>query len=95
MRHKEIVNEILANRRVSRDDLKVVPVCDMKRAVDMFDGVKAVNRIAKAIENKEMIVLFGDYDADGGIGTAIGLRSLKKLTDNVAAVTNNRFIEGF
>ena len=95
MRHKEIVNEILANRRVSRDDLRVVPVCDMKRAVDMFDGVKAVNRIAKAIENKEMIVLFGDYDADGGIGTAIGLRSLKKLTDNVAAATNNRFIEGF
>ena len=38
---------------------------------------KAVNRIIKAIENKEKVVIFGDYDVDGITSTTV----LKKFLE--------------
>ena len=40
---------------------------------------KAVSRIKRAIEKKEKIVVYGDYDADGICGTAILWEALFKL----------------
>lgn len=43
------------------------------------DMERAVERIFVAIEKKEKIVIFGDYDADGVTGTAILVLTLKAL----------------
>ncbi len=43
-----------------------------------FDGVSdAVKRISKAKENNEIVVVFGDYDADGICATTLLLKTLK------------------
>lgn len=43
------------------------------------DMQKAVGRIAKAIDEQENILIYGDFDADGVTSTALLLRTLKEL----------------
>ena len=51
----------------------------------MMKGMaEAVDRIIRAINSKEKIVIYGDYDVDGMTSTAIMLRSLRKLGANVS-----------
>lgn len=59
------------------------------------DAEKFVNRLMKAIESKENIVIYGDYDADGICATTIAMRALKELKANVNFFINNRFTEGY
>lgn len=47
------------------------------------DMQKAVERIVKAIDNKENILVYGDFDADGVTSTALLLRTFKELGANV------------
>ncbi|WP_163101824.1 single-stranded-DNA-specific exonuclease RecJ [Peribacillus alkalitolerans] len=55
----------------------------------------AVNRIHRAIERKELIRIFGDYDADGVSSTTVLMETLKKLNANVDFYIPNRFSEGY
>lgn len=59
------------------------------------DADKFVNRIALAIEKKEKMVVYGDYDADGICSTTIAVRALRQLGANVDYFINNRFSEGY
>lgn len=47
------------------------------------DMKKAVERIAKAIDNQEKILIYGDFDADGVTSTSLFLRTFKELEANV------------
>ena len=49
----------------------------------MKDMDKAVDRLTRAIDNHEKILIFGDYDVDGTTATALMLRYLKKQNANV------------
>lgn len=55
----------------------------------------AVNRIIKAIENKENITIYGDYDVDGITSITV----LKSFLNDIGVETNtyipNRLIEGY
>lgn len=55
----------------------------------------AVNRIHQAIENKEPILIFGDYDADGVTSTSVMMLTLKELGAIVDFYIPNRFTEGY
>lgn len=59
------------------------------------DMEKAVKRILKAIEGKEKIVVYGDYDADGVCASAIMVSILKKLGAKVNIYIPYREKEGY
>jgi single-stranded-DNA-specific exonuclease len=61
----------------------------------MKDMDKAVERIGRAIDNQERIVIFGDYDVDGISGTAIMVNTLKKLGANVTYRLPHRVHDGY
>lgn len=54
-----------------------------------------VERIKKAIKNKERILVFGDYDVDGISATAIMLKTLKILDTNAKFYLPNRYVDGY
>ena len=58
------------------------------------DMVKAVNRLYEAIAQKELITVFGDYDADGVCAAAILTTVLEKLGAQVKAYLPHREKEG-
>ncbi len=63
--------------------------------IDEKESQKAVKRLQKAIENKEHIVVYGDYDADGVCATAILWQTLYKYTKTVTPFLPDRFVDGY
>ncbi|MGE6629108.1 single-stranded-DNA-specific exonuclease RecJ [Bacillus sp. NPDC077027] len=62
----------------------------------LLKGMKeAVDRINKAIEEQESIVIFGDYDADGVTSTSVLLHTLKERSAKVDFYIPDRFKEGY
>lgn len=61
----------------------------------MHDMEKAVQRIQNAIENGELIYIFGDYDADGITSTTILNETLEMLGAQVSYYLPNRFKDGY
>ncbi len=59
------------------------------------DMRKAVERIVRAIEREEHILIHGDYDTDGITGVALLYRNLRKLGVAVDYYIPNRLIEGY
>lgn len=55
----------------------------------------AVKRIREAIERKEPILIFGDYDADGVSSTSVLMITLRDLGADVQFYIPNRFTEGY
>jgi single-stranded-DNA-specific exonuclease len=59
-------------------------------------GMKpAVVRIQQAIDNNELIAIYGDYDVDGVTATALLVLALRSLGGNVMPYIPNRFDEGY
>ena len=56
---------------------------------------EAVERIFKAIDAKEKILVWGDYDVDGTTGTVLLRKTLKILGGETAFHVPNRFTEGY
>jgi single-stranded-DNA-specific exonuclease len=61
----------------------------------MADLEAATARIARALRNKERIVVFGDYDCDGITATAILTEALTSLGGEVRPELANRFAGGY
>ena len=61
----------------------------------MPDMKLAVNRILKAIENKEKIIIYGDYDADGITSITVLKSFFKDLGIEVDSYIPNRLEEGY
>jgi len=56
---------------------------------------KAVDRIYQAINNKEKILIYGDYDADGVSSTFVLYEILKKLGARIETYLPDRELEGY
>ena len=59
------------------------------------DMDKAVSIVRKAIENKDRIFIYGDYDADGIMSTSIVVKSLLKLGIIPSFYIPNRYNDGY
>ena len=68
---------------------------DFRNPFQMPDMEKAVERIIKAIENKEKIVVYGDYDVDGITSSSILKRFMKDRGIDIGVYIPNRLDEGY
>jgi single-stranded-DNA-specific exonuclease len=101
--HKASISKLLAQILVSRgiktpDDIKVFLSPKREQLHDPFmlpDMEKAVERIKKAARDRETVLIFGDYDADGITSTSILLEVLTSLGINVIFYIPDRIAEGY
>ncbi len=61
----------------------------------MKDMDLAIERIGKAIQNNENILIYGDYDVDGTTSVALVYSFLKEFYPNVGFYVPDRYSEGY
>ncbi len=61
----------------------------------MKDMKSATDRIKEAINNKEKILIYGDYDVDGVASTALLTNFLRQRTNNIFPYIPDRGTEGY
>ena len=67
----------------------------LRNPFDMADMMKGVERIKKALDEKEKITVYGDYDVDGVTSVCTLYLYLKSLGANVEYYIPNRSGEGY
>ena len=88
---------ILANRGITEEKARVFlePTRnDFHDPFNMPDMDKAVERILKAKENKEKVIIYGDYDVDGITSITVLKSFLKDIGIEAAEYIPNRLNEG-
>lgn len=68
---------------------------DLHNTYLLQDVEKGVQLIKRAIQEQQIIVVYGDYDADGTMGCVVLVRALRQLGARVIHFTNDRFKEGY
>lgn len=99
----DIINKLLKNRDINTkkeigDFLNPVNPSDIKikeLGIDKESLQKIIKRLLVAKKNKEKIVIYGDYDADGICSTAILWEAMYKLGFDVLPFIPNRFTDGY
>jgi single-stranded-DNA-specific exonuclease len=94
----ELFRHVLYNRgvrdiRSAQIYLEALPPKDSP--FNLLGVPEAVNRILWAIDNREKIAVYGDYDVDGVTATALLCEVLTMLGANVRSHIPNRFDEGY
>ncbi len=102
IKSKYNVSEIMAKLLISRniefeeiDGFLNGNIEDFKDPYGIKDMEKIVERIDKAISNKEKICIYGDYDVDGITSITIMYKFLTKLGADVMYYLPDRLIEGY
>ena len=93
-----LIATILANRDINIEDIETFlkPTrTDFHNPFEMPDMEKAVERIIKAIDNKEKIVIYGDYDVDGITSITVLKSFFKDMGIDVGYYIPNRLDEGY
>ena len=92
----KLLATILANREIEDIKTYLEPTRhDFHNPYEMPDMEKAVDRILKAIDNKEKIIIFGDYDVDGITSITVLKSFFKDLGVDVGEYIPNRLNEGY
>ena len=90
---------LLANRKINSQieahNFFNPKISDLHNPMLMKDMEKAVQRVIKAIELQQKILVYGDYDVDGTTAVAIFYSFLKKLDCNVEFYVPDRLLEGY
>ncbi len=93
-----LINILAARGIITTEEIKSFLHPQVKQLHDpvLLPGIeKGVKRLLKSICNKENVLIFGDYDADGIISTAMMYNFLKKLRLDAEAYIPDRFLEGY
>lgn len=94
----EIVLDIMKKRGIRDEDIGEYLSPKPQKAYDPFlmRGMKeGVDRIFRAVDNNEKIVIYGDYDTDGVTSTALLMRALGSYTSNLSYYIPSRMNEGY
>ena len=95
---KSLIDRLLEVRGIKSEDAKrefLHPLEITLTHPNAFTGMqKAVERIVKAIDGKENILIYGDFDADGVTSTSLLLKTFKFLGAEVDFYIPNRETEG-
>lgn len=93
-----IISQILLNRGIAPKDFRAF-IAKTKSGVlnpmTMLDMEKAAERVIAALNAKEKIVIYGDYDVDGITSTAMVYEFLKSLGADVIYYIPDRRDEGY
>ncbi len=98
-RPDDLTDQLLLARGVARDELErhrtptirgFMPDPSLFRDMD-----KAATRLADAVERREQVVIFGDYDVDGATSAALLIRLLRDLGLTAGAYIPDRLMEGY
>ena len=99
---KELIKILLENRGIKTKkeieeflEPKLESVTVKNVGINEKQLKKSIERIKKAIENKERVIVFGDYDADGICATAILWETLHGLGANAMPYIPHRIDEGY
>lgn len=93
-----IIKEILLKRGLTESDFMDFFSWDLKdlpNLTKMHDLQKASNRIIQALNNKEKIGIYGDYDVDGTTSCSLLYHFFKMLEVDVEVFQPSRFVEGY
>ncbi len=91
-----VIATIMMNRGITDPDSFIHPSEDAFLDPFLMKGMKqAVERIIRALENKEKIAVYGDYDVDGITSTAIMVRFLRSHKADVMYYIPDRLEEGY
>ncbi|MBO5143427.1 MAG: single-stranded-DNA-specific exonuclease RecJ [Clostridia bacterium] len=95
----ELLARILLNRNIDTDEKIskfLYPKLEDLNDPYLFKGMdKAVDRILKAVNNKEKITIYGDYDVDGITSITVLKKFLDEIGANVDYYLPNRLSEGY
>lgn len=93
-----IVKKVLESKGITeqQDIAQILEQPTPEHDVNLLSDIdKAVERINHAIDQNEMILVYGDYDADGVTSTTILVTTLRELGAHVGWYIPNRFSEGY
>jgi single-stranded-DNA-specific exonuclease len=91
-----VIDELLQSRGITDASIFLNPSFDgLHDPFSMNDMEKAVSRIKDALENKEKICIYGDYDADGLTSAAILVRMLRAAGADPGFFIPDRFDDGY
>ena len=95
----KVIGKIIVNRHVVNDEdvrIFITPTRDDFHDPFLFKGMDiAVERIIKALNNKEKILIYGDYDVDGITSTTVLKKYLMDRGISVDTYIPNRLHEGY
>lgn len=94
-----VISVVFLNRGINTDEklrayLKK-PLDMIHNPMELPDMAAACQRIKKAIDNKEKITIYGDYDADGVTSSSILYMFLEENGADVDYYIPDRFAEGY
>ena len=95
----DLVAQLLLARGVPRDDIERQRAPTLRAFMpdpSLFrDMDAAAARLADAVEAREAVTVFGDYDVDGATSAALLVRLLRALDVPVGAYIPDRLMEGY
>jgi single-stranded-DNA-specific exonuclease len=95
-RYRDILKILLENRHIEDKEAFLNP--DYNQLLDPFlmKGIKdGVERILKAQENKEKILIYGDYDVDGVTSSVLLKKTLDRLSLQSEVIIPDRIADGY
>ena len=95
----DLVSQLLMARGVAREEIerhRTPTIRDFMPDPSIFrDMDRAAERLADAVEAREPVTIFGDYDVDGATSAALLIRLLRDLGCDPGAYIPDRLMEGY
>jgi len=96
---KDLIEQLLFNRGIiaeaEKEKFYNPQISDYQKLVDIPNIAVAMKRIKKAIDDQELIVVYGDYDVDGITASTIMYRGLTSMGAKIIPYIPHREKEGY